>query len=76
MKTMAAIVVSLAFLTGCPPPVAEGERCDPALSHDECDNAPTVQCVIPTNCLESYCCSTTSTQANCQACPAPDAGTD
>jgi hypothetical protein len=34
----------------------DGSRCDPALSHDECDDAPAVQCVTPAGGGNSYCC--------------------
>jgi hypothetical protein len=70
IKTLGSIVVLLALFIACYPPIAEGQRCNSALSFDECDNAPTVQCVMPPNCLEAYCCSPTSTAASCQACPA------
>jgi hypothetical protein len=57
-------VVSLAALlcavlsAGCSQ--AEGSRCNPFLSHDECDNAPNVQCVSPSAAAcagEAYCCT-------------------
>jgi hypothetical protein len=35
----------------------DGSRCNPYLSHDECDNAPTVQCVTPAGTGDSYCCT-------------------
>src|ERR1700722_302824 len=35
---------------------AEGDRCNPDLSHDECDNGLT--CQQPVNCPENYCCPT------------------
>jgi hypothetical protein len=54
----------------------EGSRCNPALSHDECDSAPTTQCVAPTAAAcngEAYCCTvdsngniTDTTDLNCQ----------
>jgi hypothetical protein len=59
---------------------ANGDRCDPFLSHDECANAPTYQCVpspssaaATTACNgEAYCCAVdpvtgnvTSTEFNC-----------
>ncbi len=45
--------------------VTEGDRCNPALSHNECDDG--LSCVTPTDCAESYCCPTsgTSSQPNC-----------
>jgi hypothetical protein len=54
---------------------AEGSRCNPDLSHDECDNSPTVQCVQPAASAcnaEAYCCAVdangniTSMEPNCQ----------
>lgn len=74
MKTLVLSAVALTLLAHCYPSTSEGDRCNPALSHDECDNAPTVQCVTPPNCLESYCCAPSSTAPSCQACPPPDAG--
>jgi hypothetical protein len=67
MKTTIGILLffSLIVLTHCDPGTAEGDRCDPTLSHDECSNAPTVQCVTPVDCPESYCCSPDSTAPNC-----------
>jgi len=55
----------------------EGERCNPALSHNDCDNGLT--CQQPSTCAENYCCPadpTTSTNPYCNgaACPAVDAG--
>jgi hypothetical protein len=73
IKTLGCIVVVLMLLANCYPPIAEGERCNASLSFDECANAPAVQCVVPTNCLEAYCCSASSTAGNCQACPPPAA---
>jgi hypothetical protein len=79
MKTLVAILVPLtllAVLVRCYPGVAEGDRCNPSLSFDECDNAPTVACAPPTNCLEAYCCSPTSKEQNCQPCAGPDASAE
>ena len=55
----------------------EGERCNPNLSHNDCDDGLT--CGQPSTCVESYCCPTTGTSNNpfCNgaACPpAADAG--
>jgi hypothetical protein len=38
----------------------DGSRCNPYLSHDECDNAPAVQCVTPAGQGNSYCCMVSS----------------
>jgi hypothetical protein len=45
---------------------AEGDRCNPDLSHDECDNG--LACTQPVNCPENYCCPTSgpSSDPNCQ----------
>ena len=45
----------------------EGERCNPNLSHDECNAGLT--CQRPLNCPENYCCPTSGTSSNayCQA---------
>jgi hypothetical protein len=69
LATGAALVLS----AGCSQ--ADGSACNPALSHDECDNAPSVQCVQPSapNCYgQAYCCTVdsngniTDTSDNCQ----------
>ncbi|HLK35794.1 MAG TPA: hypothetical protein VKU41_03505 [Polyangiaceae bacterium] len=66
-------LVGVVAATGCSQ--VEGSRCNPALSHDECDNAPAVQCVQPAAPAcngEAYCCAVdsngniTSTESNCQ----------
>jgi hypothetical protein len=48
--------LSLLLSTGACSQV-DGSRCDPDLSHDECDNSPTVQCVTPAGTGNSYCCT-------------------
>jgi hypothetical protein len=70
------ILLALVLSAGCSQD--EGSACNPALSHDECDNAPNVQCVQPSLTMyplcygNSYCCTTDSngnitdtTQSNC-----------
>ena len=57
----------------------EGERCNPLLSHDECDNG--LSCQRPSTCAENYCCpepasSSSNPFCNGAACPAPDGGGD
>jgi hypothetical protein len=59
----------------------DGDRCNPLLSHDECNDGLT--CVQPSTCVESYCCPSDpskSTSPFCRgdpgACPAPEAGAD
>jgi hypothetical protein len=60
---VAAAAIALAggvgmILPGCLPPDAgggsEGDRCNPALSHDECGSG--LQCTQPALCPENYCC--------------------
>jgi hypothetical protein len=41
---------------------AEGERCNPNLSHDECNGGLT--CQQPLNCPENYCCPTSGTSSS------------
>jgi hypothetical protein len=60
---------------------AEGDRCNPDLSHDECNAGLTCQQPLP--CVENYCCPvdrSTSTNPYClglpSACPTDDAGED
>jgi hypothetical protein len=55
---------------------SEGSRCNPLLFNDECNSGFT--CTYPKNCGVAYCCPTSgpSDNANCQACPAADAGMD
>lgn len=72
-KLSAAItaLTMLGLLNHCDPGTPEGSRCDNALSHDECANAPDYQCIVPPNCPESYCCavsggSITSSEPFCQ----------
>jgi hypothetical protein len=55
----------------------EGERCNPALSHNDCDDGLT--CQQPATCAENYCCpsdptKSTSPYCNGAGCPAVDAG--
>lgn len=57
----------------------EGERCNPLLSHDECDNG--LSCQRPSTCAENYCCpdpasSSSNPYCNGAACPAADGGGD
>jgi hypothetical protein len=54
--------------------VSEGDRCNIGLSHDECSNAPGIQCMTPPGCVVAYCCGPNSTSPNCQPCPTADAG--
>jgi hypothetical protein len=73
VASLAALLLALAFSAGCSQ--VEGSRCNPALSHDECDNAPTTQCVAPAAPAcngEAYCCTvdsngtiTDTTDLNC-----------
>ncbi len=52
----------------------EGDRCNPNLSHVGCNDG--LSCVMPSTCVESYCCPsdlTKSTSAYCNGslCPQP-----
>src|SRR3984885_13383507 len=40
----------------------EGERCNPDLSHNECNAG--LSCQQPRDCPESYCCPTSGTSSN------------
>lgn len=52
--TSLVVLVSAALLvTGCNQG-AEGDRCNPDLSHDECNSG--LRCTQPVNCPENYCC--------------------
>lgn len=51
----------LALATGCKVG-EEGERCNPDLSHDECNSG--LSCQQPANCPENYCCPTSGTSSN------------
>jgi hypothetical protein len=58
--TIAAIALCTALWTGCSQ--VENSRCNPALSHNECDNDPTVTCIqnnSPGCAGEAYCCRAT-----------------
>ena len=73
--TSLAFLGVLAFGNGCDGG-REGERCNPNLSHNECDDGLT--CVQPATCVESYCCpanasASTNPYCNGAGCPAPDA---
>lgn len=57
----------------------EGERCNPLLSHDECDKG--LSCQRPSTCAENYCCpdpasSSSNPFCNGLACPVPEGGSD
>jgi hypothetical protein len=56
-----ALLLASILSAGCSQ--ADGSACNPTLSHDECDNAPTVQCVQPSapTCYgQAYCCTVDS----------------
>lgn len=55
----------------------EGARCNPLLSHDDCDDG--LMCIQPATCAESYCCPSDPTKSaspfcNGSECPSVDAG--
>jgi hypothetical protein len=58
----------------------EGDRCNPDLSHNDCNDGLT--CQQPSSCAESYCCPNPASASsnpfcNGRACPASlDASTD
>jgi hypothetical protein len=70
---LACVLAAFTLWLGCDN-TAEGDRCNPDLSHDECSNGPTIQCVqvnalgsplpdggaAPCN-GEAYCCAVDST---------------
>jgi hypothetical protein len=74
--TVSPLAGLLAVALSCMPATPEGSRCNPSLSHNECENDPVVQCTTPPSCLESYCCGPSSKQQVCQACPASSDGGD
>jgi hypothetical protein len=58
--TIAAIALCTVLWAGCSQ--VENSRCNPALSHNECDNDPTVTCIqnnSPGCAGEAYCCRAT-----------------
>ena len=70
--------VGLALVTlggGCDTGGNEGDRCNPLVQRDECDDG--LHCQAAT-CSESYCCPTNRTSSdpvcNAAGCPDPDAG--
>ena len=74
--TLTALLLGLvAFGNGCDGG-REGDRCNPNLSHNDCDDG--LACVQPATCVESYCCpssggASSNRFCNGQSCPAPDA---
>ena len=76
LVVLGAVGVALvAVAAGCDTGGNEGDRCNPLVQQDECDNG--LHCQAAT-CSESYCCPTnrTSTDPHCNAvgCPDTDAG--
>jgi hypothetical protein len=56
----------------------EGDRCNPDLSHNDCNDGLT--CIVPSTCVENYCCPTpasasTNPYCNGMACPMAAAST-
>ena len=72
MMRIVGLVAAIFALTGCHP--NEGERCNPMLFSDECRSG--FVCTYPQGCPVASCCPTTGTSSNpnCQACPALDGG--
>ncbi len=55
----------------------EGDRCNPDLSHNDCNDGLT--CVVPSTCVENYCCptpSSASTNPYCNGMACPMAATE
>jgi hypothetical protein len=82
LRAVDALVWALGFaaiiwVAGCDQG-KEGDRCNPDLSHDECNSGLT--CQQPATCAENYCCPTPASSSsnpycNGQGCPpAADAG--
>jgi hypothetical protein len=75
LTTAAGLLLSAVLGLGCSQ--VEGSRCNPDLSHDECDNSSTTFCIqnnTPGCAGEAYCClatdptdphTITSTDPNC-----------
>ena len=72
MIRILGISTVLFLLAGCNP--SEGERCNPLLFSNDCNSG--FACTYQSNCGVAYCCPTNraSSNPNCQACPAADAG--
>jgi hypothetical protein len=73
-------LVAVMAATGCDQG-KEGDRCNPDLSHDECNSGLT--CQQPATCAENYCCPTPASSSsnpycNGAGCPAAadDGGDD
>jgi hypothetical protein len=76
-------LAALALGSGCDGG-REGDRCNPNLSHNDCNGG--LRCQVTTACGESYCCPSnpaSSTNPYCNgdpgvnaACPAPDGGAE
>jgi hypothetical protein len=75
-----AVALTMVMLgKGCASGGSEGDRCNPKLSHDECNVG--LSCRQPATCVESYCCpdpgkSSANPFCNGTACPPGDGGAD
>jgi hypothetical protein len=70
------VAFSVALANGCEGS-NEGDRCNPNLSHDDCNAGLT--CQQPATCVENYCCpspasASTNPFCNGSACPPAEAG--
>lgn len=73
------LALPFALLAACDV-TEEGDRCnanltlDPPNTPEQCDKG--LVCTTPDNCTSAACCpaDAASSNPNCQACPAPDAG--
>jgi hypothetical protein len=79
--TLLALGAALSMLSAGCDVGKEGDRCNPDLSHDECNSG--LSCQQPAYCPENYCCPTSGTSSNpfCQpGCAGggqpPEAGAD
>jgi hypothetical protein len=74
------VAAFVAIVAACLQGGHEGDRCNPDLSHDECNDG--LSCQQPKSCDESYCCpanlaasKSSSCRSDPDACPL-DAGSD
>ena len=72
-----AVIITLVVAAFACDGGSEGDRCNPDLSHNDCNGALT--CQQPATCVENYCCPTpasasTNPFCNGTACPQVDAG--
>src|SRR5580692_4946032 len=79
-RLIASVSIAVLFLVIACDEGGEGDRCNPDLSHNDCNSG--LICTIPSTCVEAYCCpADPSTSSNpycngmgCPAAPMADAG--